>query len=252
MMIEQRSVKVGSAAIAYRVAGNGPPVILVHGLAGSSRWWARNITHLAQSFQVYAIDLIGFGESRGRRPFNLDEAADHVANWMDSLGITRASLIGHSMGGFIVANLAADFPGHVERLTLVGAAAVPLNRRFPWQTLGPVRGLFDMSFTSFSLLLTDAYRAGPATIWKAARDLGTADITDKLSSIQAPTLVIWGEHDPIIPLRAGKRITGILPNAELVVIRDAGHNVMWDRPEAFNQAVMDFLTGESGNRHHRS
>lgn len=252
MMIEQRSVNVGSAEFAYLVAGDGPPVILIHGLAGSSRWWARNITHLAQSFQVYAIDLIGFGESRGYHPFNLDDAAGHLANWMDSLGITRASVIGHSMGGFIVVNLAADFPEHVERLALVGAAAVPLNRRYPWQTLGPVRGLFDLTFDSFSLLVTDACRAGPVTIWKAARDLGTADITGKLSGIQAPTLVIWGEHDPIIPLRAGKQIAGILPNAELVVIGDAGHNVMWDRPEAFNQAVMDFLTGKSGNRHHRS
>ncbi len=251
-MIEQRSVKVGSVAVAYQVAGNGPPVILVHGLAGSCRWWARNITHLAQSFHVYAIDLIGFGQSQGHHPFNLDEAAGHLANWMDSLGITRASIIGHSMGGFIVANLAADSPERVERLTLVGAAAIPLNRRYPWQSLGPVRGLFDLTFASLSMLVTDACRAGPATIWKAARDLGTADITDKLSGIQAPTLVIWGEHDPIIPLRAGKRITGILPDAELVVIRDAGHNVMWDRPEAFNRVVMDFLTGESGNGNHRS
>lgn len=251
-MIEQQSVNVGSAAIAYQVAGAGPPVVLVHGLAGSSRRWARNITHLAQSFRVYAVDLIGFGESRGRCPFNLDEAASHLAIWMDSLGIARASIIGHSMGGFIGASFAADFPEQVERLTLVGAVAVPLNRRYPWPTLGPVRGLLDQTFDSLSLLIADACKAGPVTIWKAARELGHANITAKLSSIRAPALVIWGEHDAIIPLQSGKQITGILPNAELVVIKDAGHNVMWERPEAFNQAVIDFLTGKSGSRHLQS
>jgi pimeloyl-ACP methyl ester carboxylesterase len=71
---------------------------------------------------------------------------------MDSLGIERASIIGHSMGGFIGASLAADFPEHVDRLMLVGVA-LPLNRRYLWQTLGPVRGLLDLSFDSFALLV---------------------------------------------------------------------------------------------------
>lgn len=247
MKVEQRSASVGPASIAYRVAGEGPPVILIHGLAASSRWWERNITALASSFQVYAIDLIGFGASRGSHRFNLDEAASHLASWMDSLGIHRATIIGHSMGGFIGASLAANFPERVDRLALVDAAALPLNRRYPWQTLGPVRGLLDLRLDSFSLLVTDAWRAGPASIWHAARELGTADITTKLPAIQAPVLVIWGEDDAIIPLRSGQQIAGMLPNAELVVIENAGHNVMYDRPEAFNRVVMDFLAGNSGN-----
>lgn len=251
-MIQQRSVMVGPTAIAYQVTGDGSPIILVHGLAGSSRRWARNITQLSRSFRVYAADLIGFGNIQGRRPFNLSEAASHLAIWMDSLRIAHARIIGHSIGGFIVGILAADFPEHVERLTLVGAAAFPLNRRHPWQPLVPVRGLPDLNVDSLSLLIADTCRAGQFTIWKAARDLVNADITTKLSSIQAPALVIWGEHDAIIPLQSGKQIAGILPNAELVVIKDAGHNVMWERPEAFNQAVLEFLTGKSRNGHLRS
>jgi pimeloyl-ACP methyl ester carboxylesterase len=247
MKIEQRSAALGPASISYRVAGDGPPVVLIHGLAASSRWWTRNITDLARSHRVYALDLIGFGASRGNLPFNLEDAASHLATWMDSLGIERASIIGHSMGGFIGASLTADFPEHVERLMLVGAAALPLNRRYLWETLGPVRGLLDLSFDSFSLLVSDALRAGPLTIWNAARELSSADITAKLSTIQAPVLLIWGEHDAIIPLRTGRRIAEILPQAELVVIKNAGHNVMFDHPDAFNQAAMDFLGGTPGN-----
>ena len=169
MKIEQQSAAMGPASIFYRVEGEGPPVILIHGLAASSRWWTRNIKHLARSHRVYALDLIGFGASRGHLPFNLEDGSGHLASWMDSLGIERASIIGHSMGGFIGASLAADFPEHVDRLMLVGAAALPLNRRYLWQTLGPVRGLLDLCFDSFTLLVSDALRAGPLTIWNAAR-----------------------------------------------------------------------------------
>jgi pimeloyl-ACP methyl ester carboxylesterase len=88
------------------------------------------------------------------------------------------------------------------------------------------------------------------TIWNAARELSSADITAKLSTIHAPVLLIWGEHDAIIPLRTGQRIAEILPQAELVVIKNAGHNVMYDRPDVFNQAALDFVSGKSANGTH--
>src|SRR5262245_44334445 len=125
--IEHRRAQVGPAVIHYQVAGAGEPLVLVHGLSGSSRWWGRNIGALARHFQVYMIDLIGFGASRNRHPFVLAEAAGHLIRWMDQLGIARASFVGHSMGGFISAELAADAPARVERLVLVDAAAMPFE-----------------------------------------------------------------------------------------------------------------------------
>ena len=102
--------------------GTGPPLILLHGLAGSARWWARNIPALSRSFRVIAIDLPGFGASpRGHR-LELDGVVDQLVGTMDALGIDRASVIGHSMGGLIAGGLAADRPERVERLVLVDAA----------------------------------------------------------------------------------------------------------------------------------
>src|SRR5688572_662620 len=83
--LERRQVKVGPATIAYEVAGAGPPVILVHGLSGSSRWWWRTIGALTPYRRVYVVDLIGFGASRAGPPFVLAEAAGYLLRWMDQL-----------------------------------------------------------------------------------------------------------------------------------------------------------------------
>ncbi|HEX5692121.1 MAG TPA: alpha/beta hydrolase [Roseiflexaceae bacterium] len=238
-----RRTRVGSATIAYQEAGDGPPVVLIHGLSGSSRWWARNIGPLAERFHVYVIDLIGFGDSRGGQRFMLDKAADYLARWMDQLGITRSSLVGHSMGGYIAAELAADAPERVERVVLVDAAALPFEQSFGWHFASMLRELQHLPPDFFPTLLFDALRAGPATLWDAATALMRADLRPKLERIAAPTLVVWGERDAIVPLALGKQLTRLLPEREMLVIKNAGHNPMWDCPQAFNREVAAFLLG---------
>src|SRR5829696_7802544 len=127
LRLERRRAKIGLATIAYQVAGSGPPVVLVHGLSGSSRWWRRNIGALTPHRRVYVVDLIGFGASRARHPFALAEAAGYLAQLLDQLELARVSLVGHSMGGLIAAELAADAPERVDRLVLVDPAALPLD-----------------------------------------------------------------------------------------------------------------------------
>ena len=91
-----RRVRFGT--IHYQTMGAGKPVIMLHGLSGSGRWWRRNVGFLAEHFQLFLVDLIGFGNSRGQ-PFALAEAAHGVLEWMDQLEIERAGIMGHSMGG---------------------------------------------------------------------------------------------------------------------------------------------------------
>jgi pimeloyl-ACP methyl ester carboxylesterase len=242
--IERGRLEIGPVCIHYQVAGAGEPVVLVHGLSGSTRWWRRNIPALAAQCQVYVLDLIGFGGSRGRQRFVLGEAARYLTAWMDRLGIERASLIGHSMGGAIAADLAADFPDRVERLVLVDAAALPFEDGHLPRVLGLARALWWLPLSFLPILITDAARAGPITLWKAARELLTTDMRPKLSRIEAPTLLLWGEHDALVPLAIGRQLNRCLPQAELIVIEGAGHNPMWDRPEQFNRVVVDFLAAE--------
>ena len=239
--VEQRRLKIGLASIAYQVAGSGEPLILIHGLSGSSRWWDRNVEILAQHFRVYVVDLIGFGASRAKHPFVLKDAAAYLAAWMARLGIGRAHVVGHSMGAVIAADLAADFPHCVDRLILVAAAVFVTEQDPLAHALGVIQefGLHQPGF--LPILLGDAFRAGLGTVAKAAAELLSTDITAKLRQIKAPALVVWGEHDSITPLDAGERLHHALPNSQLAVIEGVGHNPMWESPIAFNHVVTRFI-----------
>jgi pimeloyl-ACP methyl ester carboxylesterase len=223
------------------VAGEGPPVVLVHGLSGSSRWWRRNIGALTPHRRVYVIDLIGFGASHTRHPFVLTEAASYLIQWLDQLELERISLVGHSMGGLIVAELAADAPERVDRLVLVDPAALPLDTHLTTHALSLLRELRTISPSFLPVLLADTLRAGPLTFWRAASALMLADLRPKLALIRAPTLVIWGERDALVPLAFAQQLAQYLRYEELVVIQGAGHVPMWDRPQEFNRALVNFL-----------
>ena len=228
-------------ALAYEVSGAGPPIVLVHGLSGSARWWARNVPALAQQFRVYVVDLAGFGRSRGQ-PFVLAEGAHALAQWMDSLGLARASFVGHSMGGHIVADLAADFPERVERLVLVDAVALPLDLRAWAPSSATLYGLRYLPYGFLPILLADFLRAGALTIAGAFLSLTQADISVKLGKITAPTLLVWGEHDLLVPASFGIALSQALIDARLEVFPNTSHNPMWERPEQFNALVSAFLS----------
>lgn len=230
--------------MAYGLAGVGPPLVLVHGLAGSSRWWRHNVPALARQFRVYTIDLVGFGGSRGGPPFALNEAPAILGAWLRQLDLAPCALVGHSMGGLVAADLAAAAPELVSRLVLVDAAALPIGRRYVrhlWGLAGIAR---YARLSLLPVLLADSLRAGPRTLLGAIWQLLAADISPRLGAIRAPTLVIWGEHDKLLPLELGRRLQASIPGAELAVIAGAGHNPMWERPPAFNQALLAFLAAK--------
>ncbi len=237
--LERRHLDVGEARIHFQTGGSGDPVLLVHGLSGSGRWWRRNVPALARQFRVFVVDLIGFGRSRG--PFVLAEAAAVLAEWMGRLGIPRAHVVGHSMGGYIAAALAADAPERVDRLVLVDAAAFPLGWHPVRHAARLVRAVRYMHPTFLPVLAADALRAGPRTLLRAAREAVDIDLGAQCGSVQAPALVVWGEHDRVVPTALGEHLAACLPHSEWAVIEGAGHNPMWDRPDAFNRVVVDFL-----------
>ncbi len=123
--ISNLEIEVNGHPIRYRVAGQGQPVVLVHGLSGSTRSWTRNVPASAERYRVYLVDLPGFGAMRHlRRQFVLSEAASWLRGWMVAVGLKRAHLVGHSMGGYVCPRLAASEPGVVRRLVLVSPAGL--------------------------------------------------------------------------------------------------------------------------------
>jgi pimeloyl-ACP methyl ester carboxylesterase len=220
-------------------------VVLVHGLSGSWRWWGRNVAALAARHRVYLVDLPGFGTGRGLgaplRRFVLAEASSWLLGWMEAVGLDRASLVGHSMGGFICARISAREPERVDRLVLVDPAGVPLGRGMAGHLVPLLLAVRYSTPAFLPVLARDALAAGPFTLLRAARDLLAEDLREDLRRIRAPTLLVWGEHDTLIPPSIGDVLRAEIPDSRLLVIEGAGHNPMFDRPAEFDRAILAFL-----------
>lgn len=235
-----QTYRAGGARLSYHVTGEGDPIVLVHGLSGSGRWWRRNVPALAVSHRVYVIDLVGYGRAYRQRALGVRGAAALIADWMDDLGMERVTLIGHSMGGHICTHVAALRPARVRHLVLAcasGLLAEPLYR----VALKLPRAAVTGRLTFMPRVFADAVRAGPINMWKSTTDLLGDHVGDLLPTLTARTLVIWGARDALVPARIGRALAAAIPGARYEELPRAGHVVMVDAPERFNALVLDFL-----------
>jgi pimeloyl-ACP methyl ester carboxylesterase len=247
--VQRVETRVGMHRVHSVHAGAGEPLVLLHGLSGSHRWWRHNFQDLAGSFRVHVPELVGFGASRahGRR-LGIDELRDVMADWLEKLDISRPHLMGHSMGGQIAIHLIAERDVAVRRLVLVASAGVPFEFtaaelvRFMAAALPP-RAWGTPTF--LPIIGLDAVRAGPRSLLRAGLTLLADDVTPLLARVTVPTLVVWGRLDPLLPVAHGNAIAAGIPGARLAVVEDAAHNVMADRPAEFNRLVLDFLRADA-------
>lgn len=247
--LTRRVTRVAGADVHFWVAGQGEPVVLVHGLSGSSHWWIRNLPALADTYTVYLIDLPGFG-AMAQYPGQLllSEMAAWLLQWMDAVRLPRIRLIGHSMGGAIAIQCAAQRPGAITQLVLAAPAAIPAGHLTLWAYMPSlVEALAAMTPSFLPILAYDALRAGPGTLLRTSRALLTHDVRDELRQVTAPTLLMWGRRDSLVPPALGHVMRQELAHAELRILDGAGHVVMYDRPSAFNRAVLAFFAGQSAS-----
>lgn len=234
---ERLRVRIDGAHVYFRVYGKGPPLIVVHGLLGSPRWWSRNMAALSERFTVFLIEQIHAPTG------GLTNASVHLDGLLAYLDIPRASFIGHSMGGYIVADFAAERPERVDRLILVNSVGIPFEWGYRRHAVNLARALPQTSLRTLPVSAIDALRAGPLRLLLGAREVIGADLRPKLGRITAPTLVVWGTRDPLIPMALGQRLAEAMPVAMFAALDRAGHVPMWERPDAFNSLVISFLTG---------
>lgn len=239
-----RQTRVGEFRIQSEHMGAGRPVVLLHGLSGSCRWWRFTAPALARRYSVHIPELVGFGGSRrpGRQP-DVPELADVMAEWLGEMDLADFALVGHSMGGQLAIHMAAEHR-MPDRLALVDSSGLPREWRLREAGRFVARALPPRSWGSPTFVPTiavDALRAGPRALLKATRHLLSDDVTDLLERITCPTLLIWGELDPIIPLEHGQAMQQRIAGSRLVVMGDAAHNPMADRPAEFNRVLLEFL-----------
>ncbi len=234
----------------YR-GGEGSPVVLVHGLSGSFEWWARNREVLAQRHLVLGLDLLGFGSQRhftgSPLPLDFEESVALLRRWIEVRVGEPVHLVGHSMGGQLAIHLAATHPDLVRSLVLVSASGIPVDLR-----PGPhLSAMFHPPGTLLSflpILAWDLFRAGPTSVGLALSRILRDDVTPLLNRLSMPTLLIWGENDPLIPLRYAYELNDAIPESRLEVLSPAGHIPMWDRPAAFNDLVLDHVAAVEQGR----
>jgi pimeloyl-ACP methyl ester carboxylesterase len=206
-------------------------VVLVHGLAGSSRWWRPVVGALESRHEVHLVDL--------PRARSLEEAVDRLASRIED-NIGRAAVVGHSMGGLLAATLATRRPDLVEKLVLVAPAGAkePSSRRA--HVLPLIRAVGQARPRMLAHLARDALRAGPRALWHSAGDVVRSTIGG-LAPIEAPTLVVWGERDPLLPAERADLFASAIPGATVVVLPGAAHVPMFEAPEALSEVLLEFL-----------
>ncbi len=241
-------VRVDGKPVRYQVIGEGKPLILIHGLSGSSLWWLRNIKVLAQFYRVYLVDLPGFGSLGVGHPtlqrFTLERARNWLLHWMDQVGLEKAHLMGHSMGGYLCLSLAARYPQRVICMVVVSPAARPQAQHIIGYVRPLMGGIRYLTPQFLGILSLDAFRMGPLTFFQAVREIISIEIQQDIDKIIAPTLLVWGEDDTLVPPALGYALRQEMTTARLLILKRAGHVSMYDQATLFNQSALDFLLGK--------
>ena len=249
------------------------PVVLVHGLGqNGARDWSRLVPALAPRYEVFALDLPGFGASaKGNQAYSPDNYVELIEKVVAPRVGRPFALVGHSMGAAISLGYAGAFPARVKRLVLVDMAGVLQGAVYadflarlgvqhatgyypqdvPWferMLRGALTRLDGMPVDKQTLLQTPAlrerlFRGDPNAI--AAFALGEHDFSEALRAVRAPTLVIWGGNDRIAPLRTGQMAASLIPGARLAVLDGVEHVPMQQDPARFNALVLDELAGKT-------
>ena len=274
---EEGFVDVAGARVYYLHAGCGKPMLLIHGLVGSSANWRNNIAGLAQDASVYAIDLLNMGKSQrvGRVDAGLTATADRIIGVMNALKLAQADIVAHSHGGAVALMLAALHPKRVRRLILF-APVNPYSRSsdlmvriystawggtLAWMlpylpvriqriALGQMYGGADRVLDSCLQEIVETLR-NPVTLrhvlrvircWRAE----TAKLEAALSRVKRiPTLLVWGDRDCTVSVSSAIQLKRRLRASELIVVPGGGHSVFEETPEESNRIVLEWLSRHS-------
>jgi pimeloyl-ACP methyl ester carboxylesterase len=276
MGFQLQHVSIHGHDVGYRAEGKGPTLLLVHGIAGSSRAWRYVMPALASHYTVIAPDLIGHGQSaKPLGDYSLGAYASGMRDLLGVLGVERATIVGQSFGGGVALQMAYQHPECCERLVLVDSGG--LGREVSWvlrlMTLPGTEFLMPVLFPSVvrergndisRTLHKRGIRMGHiAEMWSAYASLTesanrhafvrtiravigpggqTVSAMDRLYlAAQMPTLIVWGDHDTIIPVSHAYAAHEAIPGSRLEIIEGSGHFPHVEAPDRFLDVLVDFI-----------
>jgi pimeloyl-ACP methyl ester carboxylesterase len=260
------SIVTEQGIVHYEVHGRGRPVILLHGWINSWDVWRNTMMTLAErgDFKVYALDFWGFGESAKDKapPFKLDSYVQMVDQFMDTLGIRRAPVFGHSMGGTVTLRLVLEHPERVSRFGIVGSpirgASLNLYLKLagvPW-IAQMMRGLpVALNLIMWVILagdgkqtremiFRDVNKTSTESFFRSIGDLHSTDLQRAIGQIRVPAIGIFGARDNIVNPDQADVMRRALPRARVEMMTASRHFPMFDEPERFNGILLEFLQEE--------
>jgi pimeloyl-ACP methyl ester carboxylesterase len=275
---EARSAELHGHEMIYRIAGSGPPVVLIHGMVNSSRHWERVALGLADRYSVIAPDLLGHGDTAAvRGDYSLGAHAASIRDLMTSIGIERASIVGHSLGGGVAMIFFYQFPQRTERLALISsgglgpqvspmlrAAAVPGAEAVVWAAAHPriVAGInsvgarlrergvrkgvyFEAVARALGPLGERGARKAFLKTLRAVIDVRGQAVSarDRLHLVaDFPILIAWGERDRTIPIEHGREAHEAIPGSRFATLPRAAHFPHLEDPDGLTEILHGFLT----------
>jgi 2-hydroxy-6-oxonona-2,4-dienedioate hydrolase len=246
-----------------------PALLMLHGITGHAEAYVRNLAAHAEHFSVWAIDFIGHGYSaKPEHPLEIKHYVDHVFKFMAAIGVEKAYFSGESLGGWVTARIASDYPEKVERIvlnTMGGTMANPavMERLLTLSTEAAndpswerVKARLEWLMADPAMVTDDLIKTRQMIFqqpeWKMACEMNMAlqnpEIRqrnmltdDDLRKIQAPAMVLWTTKDPSGPVDEGRRISELIPNGQLAVMENCGHWPQYEDTPTFNKLHLDFL-----------
>ncbi|MGC9398699.1 MAG: alpha/beta fold hydrolase [Anaerolineae bacterium] len=256
------SIVTDRGIVHYETVGRGRPVILLHCWLGSWSYWLSTMEYLGDAYKTYALDFWGFGDSAKQGSFTISEYVSMVHQFMQRMGLRRAPVMGHSMGGSVTLSLALRYPQHVSKVAIVGSPVVgnglslPLklagNRHIAWVlyklprlfTLGVrlASPLFARDWRAwYEMFIEDLSQTTMESFFASIRDLRMIDLRPSLHELTMPTMGIFGRRDNIVDPNQGEILRAGAPNAFIHYFKNSAHFPMLDETDHFHRTVRDFL-----------
>lgn len=259
-------VKLREINLYYEIHGTGKPLLLIHGLGLDSGAWIGQVLALSSTYQVITFDNRGAGRTDAPEvPYSTEMMAEDTIALLDVLGVDRIHVLGFSMGGLIAQILAIKYPDRVQSLVLASTAAklpaiskqviqgwaqllkekirpgMRVKVQLPWLFTNDFLQSDAIVDELINLSLRYPYQPTVSGFTGQVAACVAHNMLDQLSQIAVPTLVLAGQEDILIPVKASQEMVLNLPNATLQIIDHASHNFFWEMPDRFNQAVLHFV-----------
>jgi 2-hydroxy-6-oxo-6-(2'-carboxyphenyl)-hexa-2,4-dienoate hydrolase len=261
-------------------AGEGEPVVLLHGISGHAETWVRNVADLGRHFRVHAIDMLGHGfTDKPRITYSVRALGEHVLAFLDGIGAPRAHLVGQSLGGWVAGWLAVHHPDRVASLVSVTGAGLQLDddgaaltakvgqqvaaatnkalaapsresvrTRLEWLVHDPSVVTDELVETRYRIYTRPDFAAvAPGLIDGFTSGVRPEELltAERLATISCPTLVFWTRQNPTMPWQVGEAASRIVPGAWFHLMEDAGHWPQFEKPAEFAAVVGGFLRSDA-------